>query len=183
MLSQRLVDGNHCFGRTNNVRGLQWRPDRNVSKTTWQREKGMNFKKPPFGSKRLKCRVNLQDALDNVNCNIKTGNHTTTPLPVTSPPFTQKEKRTVNYSEAGELGLGRWLVFTVACLLTQWVITVTLTEPKGNCWHRQQHIQLQFTPRRVVCNVVWRQVHPDHEKGMSDSWRKGEVRDRMWQRE
>lgn len=40
----------------------------------------------------------------------------------------------------------------------------------------QQYIQLQFTPMRAVCNVVLRQVHPDHEKGMSDKWWKGEVR-------
>lgn len=35
---------------------------------------------------------------------------------------------------------------------------------------------------RAVCNVVWRQVHPDHERGMSDRQRKGEVRDLARQR-
>lgn len=59
----------------------------------------------------------------------------------------------------------------VTCLLAQGVITATPREPKGNCWHRQQHIQLQFTPMRGVCNVVWQQVHPDHERGMSDRCR------------
>lgn len=34
---------------------------------------------------------------------------------------------------------------------------------------------------RVLCNVVWRQVHSDHEWGMSDRWKKGEVSDRVWQ--
>ena len=51
MLSHRLVHGNHCFGRTNNARGLQWRPSRNVRKTARQRESWMNFKQPPFESK------------------------------------------------------------------------------------------------------------------------------------
>lgn len=166
MHSHRLVDGNDCFGRTNNVRGLQWRPDRNVRKTTWQREKGMNFKRPPFESERQSA------GWTNKTCKtltVETVSHAP-PCDVTTPPPLHKEK------EDSERWRGE--VFTVACLLTQGVITATLAEPKGNCWHRQQHIQLQFTPMRAVCNVVWRQVHPDHERGMSDRWRKGEVRDR-----
>lgn len=95
-LSPGLVDGNHCFGRTNNVRGLQWRPDRNVRKTTWQREKGMNFKRPPFESKRQSagwtnktCQTMLMSTLT-----VEAVSHAP-PCDVTpsSPPKKEKEER------------------------------------------------------------------------------------------
>lgn len=120
-----VLDGQH------NAHRLQRWPDRNVSKTTWQKEIRINFKRPTFEK-------DIQKAL--------TGT-------LTSGLVIEEKARPTETNKVHSEWLWRVWIYS-QCLLTQGITAATLKEPKGNCWHKWQYIQLYFTPRRMLCNVV-----------------------------